>query len=37
VFWHDRVPRPTHYLPGGQEAPEERAALWALCVDATAA
>jgi dehydrogenase/reductase SDR family member 12 len=36
VFWHDRVPRPTHYLPGGHEAPPERAALWALCVDATA-
>ncbi len=35
VFWHDRAPRPTHYLPGGEEAPEERAALWALCVDAT--
>lgn len=37
VFWHDRAPRPTHYLPRGTEAPEERAALWALCVDATAA
>jgi dehydrogenase/reductase SDR family protein 12 len=35
VFWHDRVPRPTHYLFGGHEAPEPRAALWALCVDAT--
>jgi dehydrogenase/reductase SDR family member 12 len=34
VFWHDRVPRPTHYLPGGEEAPEARAGLWALCVDA---
>ena len=37
VFWHDRVPRPTHYLPRGVEAPAERAALWTLCVDATAA
>ena len=37
VFWHDRAPRPTHYLPRGEEAPEERAALWALCVDATTA
>jgi NAD(P)-dependent dehydrogenase (short-subunit alcohol dehydrogenase family) len=35
VFWHDRAPRPTHYLPRGEEAPEERAALWTLCVDAT--
>ena len=37
VFWHDRVPRPTHYLPRGLETPAERAALWTLCVDATAA
>jgi dehydrogenase/reductase SDR family member 12 len=35
VFWHDRAPRPTHYLPRGEESPEERAALWTLCVDAT--
>lgn len=37
VFWHDRVPRPTHYLPGSDEAPEARAGLWALCVDAVGA
>lgn len=34
VFWHDRAPRPTHYLPRGAESPEARAALWTLCVDA---
>ncbi|GLZ49894.1 oxidoreductase [Actinomycetospora sp. NBRC 106375] len=37
VFWHDRAPRPTHYLPRGGETPQSRAALWTLCVDATAA
>lgn len=36
VFWHDRAPRPTHYLPRGAETPQARAALWTLCVDATA-
>ncbi|MEJ2886879.1 SDR family NAD(P)-dependent oxidoreductase [Actinomycetospora aeridis] len=35
VFWHDRAPRPTHYLPRGAETPQARAALWTLCVDAT--
>lgn len=35
VFWHDRAPRPTHYLPGGEEPAAARAALWTLCVDAT--
>ena len=35
VFWHDRAPRPTHYLPRGGESPQARAALWTLCVDAT--
>lgn len=34
VFWHDRAPRPTHYLPTGGETPRDRAALWTLCVDA---
>ena len=36
VFWHDRTPRPTHWLPGAESA-AQRAALWAFCVDATAA
>jgi len=36
VFWHDRTPRPTHYLPGAGDDPERRAALWRLCVEATA-
>ncbi|GAA4796440.1 SDR family NAD(P)-dependent oxidoreductase [Actinomycetospora chlora] len=35
VFWHDRAPRPTHYLPRAAETPQARAALWTLCVDAT--
>ena len=35
LFWHDRAPRPTHYLPRGGESEEQRAALWSLCVDAT--
>jgi dehydrogenase/reductase SDR family protein 12 len=34
VFWHDRTPRPTHWLPRGGESPQARAALWTLCVDA---
>lgn len=34
LFWHDRAPRPTHYL-FGEETAAQRAALWALCVDAT--
>lgn len=28
LFWHDRAPRPTHYLRGTREAPEDRARLW---------
>lgn len=36
VFWHDRAPRPTHWLPRAAEGPHARAALWTLCVDATA-
>ena len=35
LFWHDRAPRPTHRLRRGDETPQARAALWALCVDAT--
>ncbi|GLZ54661.1 SDR family NAD(P)-dependent oxidoreductase [Actinomycetospora sp. NBRC 106378] len=34
LFWHDRSPRPTHYL-FGEETAAQRAALWTLCVDAT--
>jgi NAD(P)-dependent dehydrogenase (short-subunit alcohol dehydrogenase family) len=37
VFWHDRAPRPTHWLPRAAETPQARAALWTLCVDATSA
>ncbi len=36
LFWHDRAPRPTHRLRHGDETPQARAALWAMCVDATA-
>jgi NAD(P)-dependent dehydrogenase (short-subunit alcohol dehydrogenase family) len=32
VFWHDRRPRPTHYLLGASEDdPQERQRLWELC------
>lgn len=34
LFWHDRAPRPTHYLPRTAETPAGRAALWTLCVEA---
>ena len=34
LFWHDRAPRPTHYLPRTGETPAARAALWNLCVEA---
>jgi dehydrogenase/reductase SDR family member 12 len=36
VFWHDRAPRPTHYLPRAAESPQARAALWTLRVSNTA-
>jgi NAD(P)-dependent dehydrogenase (short-subunit alcohol dehydrogenase family) len=35
LFWHDRTPRPTHYLPRTTETPAARAALWTLCTDTT--
>lgn len=35
VFWHDRTPRPTHYLPGSGDDPERRAALRRLCAAAS--
>lgn len=32
LFWHDRRPRPTHYLLGaGEESAEDRRRLWELC------
>jgi dehydrogenase/reductase SDR family member 12 len=30
-FWHDRAPRPTHYLARTRETPAERQALWDAC------
>ena len=27
-FWHDRAPRPKHYLPATRESAEDRARLW---------
>jgi dehydrogenase/reductase SDR family member 12 len=31
-FWHDRRPRPTHYLLGaGEESAADRRRLWDLC------
>jgi NAD(P)-dependent dehydrogenase (short-subunit alcohol dehydrogenase family) len=35
-FWHDRCPRPTHYLPRTCESAADRAALWDLCERLTA-
>lgn len=32
LFWHDRAPRPTHYLPLTRETPTERGRLWRACV-----
>ncbi|GGS18058.1 SDR family NAD(P)-dependent oxidoreductase [Actinokineospora fastidiosa] len=34
-FWHDRRDRPTHITPWTREKPEQRAALWDLCVART--
>lgn len=34
-FWHDRRDRPTHLAPWTRERPEQRAALWDLCVART--
>lgn len=34
MFWHDRAPRPTHFLPSSGETPAQRAALWTLCASA---
>ncbi len=31
VFWQDRRPRPTHYLPGASEIPADRQYLWRTC------
>jgi dehydrogenase/reductase SDR family protein 12 len=30
-FWHDRRPRPTHFLPRTRESAADRATLWDLC------
>lgn len=35
TFWHDRVPRPTHYPPWRRDSPRARAALWSAVLDAT--
>ncbi|MGN6870706.1 MAG: SDR family NAD(P)-dependent oxidoreductase [Solirubrobacteraceae bacterium] len=38
LFWHDRVPRPTHYRFGASpDSDGDRQALWRYCVDALAA
>lgn len=33
-FWHDRRPRPEHYLPFTEESDRERAQLWHYCAKA---
>jgi NAD(P)-dependent dehydrogenase (short-subunit alcohol dehydrogenase family) len=38
LFWHDRLPRPTHYRLGASpDTEDDRQALWSYCVDALAA
>jgi dehydrogenase/reductase SDR family protein 12 len=38
LFWHDRMPRPTHYrLGASSDSERDRQALWRYCVDALAA
>ncbi len=34
-FWHDRQPRPEHYLPTTRESDHERERLWRFCLHAT--
>jgi NAD(P)-dependent dehydrogenase (short-subunit alcohol dehydrogenase family) len=34
-LWHDRVPRPEHYLRSTAESAADRAALWKACQDLT--
>lgn len=36
LFWQDRRPRPTHYLPVTRESDSDRQALWELCRALTA-
>ncbi|MER7249191.1 SDR family NAD(P)-dependent oxidoreductase [Kribbella sp. NPDC000426] len=31
LFWHDRSPRPTHYLNRTQESEADRQAMWSYC------
>lgn len=35
LFWHDRLPRPTSYLPYTRNTDDEAAKLWDYCVVAT--
>lgn len=37
LFWHDRRPRPTSYLPRTRSTPDQERALWDFCVEATGA
>ena len=36
-FWHDRRPRPTHYLPFTRDSEADRRALWAFAEEASGA
>jgi NAD(P)-dependent dehydrogenase (short-subunit alcohol dehydrogenase family) len=36
-FWHDRRPRPTHYLPFTRESAEDRRTLWDFVEEASGA
>jgi NAD(P)-dependent dehydrogenase (short-subunit alcohol dehydrogenase family) len=35
TFWHDRRPRPAHYLPGCHDDPHQRQHLWDYCRETT--
>ncbi|MGZ4493738.1 MAG: SDR family NAD(P)-dependent oxidoreductase [Nocardioides sp.] len=34
LFWHDREPRPTHYLPSTRPSAEDVERVWVACLDA---
>lgn len=34
LFWHDRRPRPEHYLPATRSSDRDRQRLWRYCADA---
>jgi NAD(P)-dependent dehydrogenase (short-subunit alcohol dehydrogenase family) len=37
LLWHDRAPRPAHYVPWTRESAQDRARLWDACAELTGA